>query len=81
MSAYPRSVSLIPYGLRRANFSGPPYCNDVAIDKDTGLAFLACDPFKPSFYPPYELSNLSRVYGSGGIWLYDTDVFQFVLPR
>jgi hypothetical protein len=56
---------------------GPPFCNDVVIDKESGLAFLACDPFKPSFYPPYELSNLSRVYGSGGIWLYDTNVLQF----
>ena len=57
---------------------GPPFCNDVVIDKNTGLASLACDPFKSSFYPPYELSNLSRVYGSGGIWLYDTNVFQFI---
>jgi hypothetical protein len=56
--------------------AGPPYCNDVVIDKVTGLAFLACDPFKPSFYPPYEMSNVSRVYGSGGIWLYDTNVLQ-----
>lgn len=58
---------------------GPPFCNDVVIDKVSGLAFLACDPFKSSFYPPYELSNLSRVYGSGGIWLYDTNVMQFIL--
>jgi hypothetical protein len=57
--------------------SGPPFCNDVVIDKESGLAFLACDPFKPSFYPPYEISNISRVYGSGGIWLYDTNVLQF----
>jgi hypothetical protein len=52
----------------------PPFCSDVVIDDDSGLAFLACDPFKPSFYPPYELYNSSRVYGGGGIWLYDTNV-------
>jgi hypothetical protein len=54
---------------------GPPFCNDVVIDKESGLAFLACDPFKPSFYPPFELYNASRVYGDGGIWLFDTNVF------
>jgi hypothetical protein len=53
---------------------GPAFCNDVVIDKDSGLAFLACDPFKPAFYPPYEMYNASRVYGEGGIWLYDTNV-------
>ena len=53
---------------------GPAFCNDVVIDKDSGLAFLACDPFKPAFYPPYEIYNASRVYGEGGIWLYDTNV-------
>ena len=53
---------------------GPAYCNDLAIDDDSGLAFLACDPFKPSFYPPYGLHNASRVYGDGGIWLFDTNV-------
>jgi len=53
---------------------GPPFCNDVVIDKESGLAFLACDPFKPSFYPPYGLDNPARVYGDGGIWLYDTNV-------
>ena len=54
---------------------GPAFCNDVIIDKDSGLAFLACDPFKPAVYPPYELYNSSRIYGEGGIWLYDTNVF------
>jgi hypothetical protein len=46
----------------------------VVIDKRSGLAFLACDPFKPYFYPPYELNNASQVYGDGGIWVYDTNV-------
>jgi len=58
---------------------GPPFCNDVVVDNDSGLAFLACDPFKSAFYPPYELYNSSRVYGNGGIWLYDTNVFCFLL--
>jgi hypothetical protein len=53
----------------------PSFCNDVVIDKSSGLAFLACDPFKPYFYPPYELNNVSQVYGDGGIWVYDTNVW------
>jgi hypothetical protein len=63
--------------IKRELIVGPSFCSDVVIDKNSGLAFLACDPFKPSFYPPYELYNSSRVYGSGGIWLYDTNV----MPR
>jgi hypothetical protein len=60
--------------LSRELSLGPAFCNDIVIDKDSGLAFLACDPFKSAFYPPYELYNSSRVYGDGGIWLYDTNV-------
>jgi hypothetical protein len=75
----------MPTGLRFFQFwllltLAPSFCNDVVIDKGSGLAFLACDPFKPYFYPPYELNNVSQVYGDGGIWVYDTNVWLCVTP-
>ena len=65
-----RVTSLESQGLS----TGRTFCNDVVIDKDSGLAFHACDPFQPAFYPPYEMYNASGVHGEGGIWLYDTNI-------
>ncbi|KAG0241073.1 hypothetical protein BGW41_006410 [Actinomortierella wolfii] len=60
------------FGLEKCQrISGPSFCEDVKIQRNLGLGFIACDPSMP--YRNYAASvvDQNKMTENGGIWVYD----------
>ncbi|RUP43123.1 hypothetical protein BC936DRAFT_137576, partial [Jimgerdemannia flammicorona] len=52
-------------------FEGPAYCEEVHLDKRSGLAFLSCDPYRPIWNPVLGIENEGLLTSNGEIWVQD----------
>lgn len=62
----------------------PSFCEDVVLDKRTGVAYLSCDPTRLTWDARAgvfedDSDKLAEEYGTPGIWAWDTN--QRDLPR
>lgn len=56
----------------------PSFCEDVVLDRRTGVAYLSCDPTRLTWDPRVGIyedgsEKLAAEYGTPGIWAWDTN--------
>ncbi|KAF9432312.1 hypothetical protein BGZ76_010974 [Entomortierella beljakovae] len=60
------------FGMDRCQkVSGPKYCDDVRIQRNLNLGFLACDPSMPYRNFVASVFDESKLKENGALWLYD----------
>ncbi|KAF9158612.1 hypothetical protein DFQ26_007435 [Actinomortierella ambigua] len=60
------------FGLEKCQrIAGPAFCEDVKIQRNLGLGFVACDPSMPFRNYAASVVDQSKMTEDGGIWVYD----------
>jgi len=50
---------------------GPSFCDDVRIQRNLNLGFLACDPSLPYRNFAANVFDESKIKENGALWVYD----------
>ncbi|KAF9115641.1 hypothetical protein BGX27_007068 [Mortierella sp. AM989] len=66
------AVSVENFGMDRCQrISGPAFCDDVRIQRNLNLGFLACDPSMPYRNFAASIFDEGKIKEDGALWVYD----------